>query len=143
MNRFNENLIYLFQMMADSKYSPNSFNMWQIKLILKQVFNGNMETNLISKETALSLQEEMRNYFEKWEEISKIPLKKYLQGNDFHVGLDSFALQMLSCYSVFFDLPYNINNRQKNILEIFVQLQSSCLSSDTITKITTICDILC
>lgn len=125
--------------MADS---PNSFNIWQVKLILKQIFNTNTNANLISKETALSLKEEITRHFVNWEEKSKSSIQKYLRGDELLLGIDSYTLKMLSCYSIFYDFPYHIDiNEKSNFLQIFMQLQNSGLSTDTITRITKICDI--
>lgn len=129
-------------MIIDLKSSPNSSNMWQAKLILKQVFGRHSGTNLISKETALSFQEEITNYFAEWEEYSKSLLQKYLFGKEFNTGLDTFSLSLLSSYCIFYDLPYNIDiSHQSSYLDIFLCLQNMGLSTESITKIIRICDI--
>lgn len=110
-------------------------------MILKQVFGNDSSTNLISQETALSLKEEIANHFERWEGTCKPILKKYLFGESFSNGLDKFTLQMLSCYSTFYDLPFNGISQKSSFLQLFIQLQNSNISTEAVTKITEICDL--
>lgn len=135
-------LFFSFQIIASLADSPNSFNIWQVKLILKQIFNTNTNDNLISKENALSLKEEITRHFVNWEQKSKSSIKKFLKGDELPLALDNYTLKMLSCYSIFHDFPYHIDiSEDTNFLKILMQLQISGLSTDTITRITKICDI--
>lgn len=134
--------VFCFQIIADLADSPNPFNIWQVKLILKQIFNTTTNANLISKETALSLKEEITRHCFNWEEKSKPSIKKFLKGDELPFNFDNYTFKMLSCYSIFYDFPYHIDlSKRSNFLQIFMQLQNSGLSTDTISRITKICDI--
>lgn len=129
-------------MISDANCPPNAFNMWQTKLIFQQIFKKDSGNNLICKESALSLQKMITHFFEKWENLSKSALKKYVLGNKFEESLNKFDLQMLSTYSILYDLPYNINvNSEFSYLELLIYLQNSGLCTSAISKIAKMCDI--
>ncbi|KAJ8932971.1 hypothetical protein NQ314_014302 [Rhamnusium bicolor] len=116
--------------------SPSTFNIWQLKLITEQVLSRCRISNLLSKEIMLALQQEVVGIFDNWEGNLKHLLQKFLLGNNFTKGVDILLLKKLAVYVTFYDFPHNSSSICKGeFLEMFVKLQSSNFSTETIKKI--------
>lgn len=117
--------------------------MWQLKLVSTQVFSKSVATDLISKEIILSLRQEVAGIFDGWEENLKQSLRKFLSGEDFVKDVDVVRLKKLSAYVTYYDFPYKLSFCKGDILDSFVKMQSSNLSTETVKKMLKSCDVHC
>ncbi|CAG9815252.1 unnamed protein product, partial [Phaedon cochleariae] len=68
----------LIKMIIELETSPNTLNIWQFKIIARQVLTK--PGNLLSKEIVLSMQQEMESIFDTWGGNLKGPLIEFLSG---------------------------------------------------------------
>ncbi|CAH0559464.1 unnamed protein product [Brassicogethes aeneus] len=124
----------LFKMVEDLAKNPSTNNIWQLKIIRKQTFMKTMLCNLISKEALISVQQEIFDIFGEWEKTMGHQLNTYLLGGD--VFSESLEMQnKLANYVILYDIPYNFELKNGELLEVMSKLQSSNFSSETVSKL--------
>lgn len=93
----------------------SSLNLWQIKLIFAQVVANSLSSNLISSEIGLSLQQQVVEILEEWENLLMPSIQHYVNGNN--LNLDSNTAQRLALYVIYYDMPFRENLTSRGILE--------------------------
>ncbi|XP_050315622.1 anaphase-promoting complex subunit 1 [Anthonomus grandis grandis] len=96
-------MIALVKLIINLESQPNSIGLWQLKIIMEQVFTRSSSPNLIVKETIQALQQEVVSILESHEDKLKHNLKKYIKGEEFDTSVD-----ILASYITFFDIPNNM-----------------------------------
>lgn len=135
------------------KTDPSTYHMWQIKLLLLQIYNHNKRVMdemkidgqdvqnepLISTEFTLAIKQRVGNVFDGWE-IKIIPyLRKYLglPSSRRISSCDEDMKKILSSYLVYHDLPRGVlkNVMSDNELGVMMELENMSLSVDALSKI--------
>ncbi|XP_025163872.1 anaphase-promoting complex subunit 1 isoform X2 [Harpegnathos saltator] len=92
---------------------PNSFSMWQIKLVSSQIskiLNSVDKANpLLSVESMLAIKQKTAIILDKWEHDLKPLLKQYLVNGTVQADVESLA--KMCAYFVFYRIPYPINDK--------------------------------
>lgn len=125
---------YIFQVILDLELSPCTSNIWQFKIIAKQILKSH-SSNLLSKEITLSLRQEFLQHFDGWEEPLKPSLQKFLTSLDFAGNIDKQISKRLATYIIFYDFPWKCEIRRGEFLEMFGNLMKSGLCTETVEKI--------
>ncbi|KAG5893112.1 hypothetical protein JTB14_019316 [Gonioctena quinquepunctata] len=107
--------ISLVKAIVELEESPSTENIWQFKIIAKQVLsNSKGLPNLISKEVILSLQQEMVGIFDNWETSLKPILHTFLSGEDLSTNQSGIVMKKLAVYTTFYNLPWKCGVFQGN-----------------------------
>ncbi|KYM96372.1 PREDICTED: anaphase-promoting complex subunit 1 [Cyphomyrmex costatus] len=105
---------------------PNSFAIWQIKLLLSQMSRKNNytddENSLLSIESILAIKQKTSIILDKWEHDMKSVFKEYLTTGKVQYS-DTTSLAKMCAYFIFYGIPYPIDD--KSILNSITTAQSS------------------
>ncbi|XP_046750016.1 anaphase-promoting complex subunit 1 [Diprion similis] len=131
--------VNLFKSLDVIGRQPNSYLVWQIKLIAIQVLerskNGGRNL-LLSSESALAIKQKTALIMDSWEPDLKPLLKEYLTNGT--VEGNSEMLARFTAYFTFYDLPYRINNRSAgdvSMLDLLLDPSNTQLPASTLHKL--------
>ncbi|XP_077273571.1 anaphase promoting complex subunit 1 isoform X1 [Temnothorax americanus] len=114
---------------------PNSFAIWQIKLLSSQISRRNNfaddENPLFSIESMLAIKQKTAIILDKWEHEMKSVFKEYLTNG--MVQADTTTLAKMCAYFIFYGIPYPIED--KSILNSVTTTQCSSTPNITLYKL--------
>nr|XP_033324577.1 anaphase-promoting complex subunit 1 [Megalopta genalis] len=91
---------------------PNSFSVWQIKLVSSQVLNRSYTENrkpLLNAESVKAIVQKISYIIDSWEHDLKSCIKSYLTTGE--IQSDSTTLQRMCSYFIFYDIPHRMDDR--------------------------------
>ncbi|XP_020285295.1 anaphase-promoting complex subunit 1 isoform X2 [Pseudomyrmex gracilis] len=104
----------MFQSVQVIEEQPNSFSMWQIKLLSSQIsrkLNGAYDPNpLLSVDSMLAIKQKTSAVLDKWENDIKCSLVSYFN-TGMVPGADTVSLARMCAYFIFYDIPYPIDQK--------------------------------
>ncbi|CAL1682145.1 unnamed protein product [Lasius platythorax] len=123
---------------------PNSFSIWQIKLLSSQlsrrINSVDDENLLLSLESMLAIKQKTAGILDKWEHDLKPLFKQYLTNG--MVQADTISLARMCAYFIFYGIPYPIDDKTISNWIMTTQ-RSSDISNITLYKLYKILQPIC
>ncbi|XP_070511648.1 anaphase-promoting complex subunit 1 isoform X2 [Cardiocondyla obscurior] len=127
--------LYIIKSIKIIEEQPNSFAIWQIKLLSTQMLRRSSftvdESSLLSTESMLAIKQKTAIILDKWEHDMKSVFKEYLMNGI--VQADTIIMAKMCAYFIFYNIPYPVD---KSILNSITTMQcSSNISNVTMYKL--------
>lgn len=121
--------------MRDLATASNTLPLWQVKLALTQILKYQLNSNLLSMETLLTLRNEAVSVLDGFEGSVSGLVKSYLAG-EFNFSSDSVLGAKLSSFVTFYSIPFGVKvNNMDEVLQLAVKLEENKFPSESISKI--------
>ncbi|XP_060532637.1 anaphase-promoting complex subunit 1 isoform X2 [Cylas formicarius] len=121
----------LVKTVKDFERDPNPMGLRQLKIILDEVLRKGNRSSLLSKETVLSLKQQVVRVLDGWEDSLKDKLTGFVSRGNFASDNPS----ALAAYVVFYDIPYDMRVDREDQLDVLLRLREDYVLGETIAKI--------
>nr|XP_034193924.1 anaphase-promoting complex subunit 1 isoform X2 [Osmia lignaria] len=102
----------LIKSLEIAEKEPNSFSIWQIKLVSSHMLKKHYTDNknpLLSTESVLAIQQKISFIMDSWEHELTPYIKSYLTTGN--IRGDTISLRKMCSYFVFYDIPHKIDHQ--------------------------------